>query len=120
MQSDKLKVVVAEILLLLRRVRKGNGNSTSAPFTNRQANKIAAAIAMIGEKDKKEDAKFEKGMTRLSLIFVSAKTPAQVGGIIVAPASVVDDAKMAQVAVMLKSIIQKYDKKSKKDEDDEE
>ena len=37
---------------------KENGNSTSTPFTNWQANKVAAAVTKIRAKDKKEDAKF--------------------------------------------------------------
>ena len=53
-------------------------------------------------------------MARLSSILVGAKTHAQVGGIVSAPSPVVHDTKMAQVAVVLNSIMRKGGKKSKR------
>ena len=79
---------------------KGDGNSSST-LSNKQIVKIAAAVAKVGKKNGKEDAKFDKGMAKLLLILVGTNSPAQVGGIVASPPVAVDGEKMAQISVVI-------------------
>ena len=84
--------------------------------------KIAATVAKLGKKEEKETSKFDKGMEKISALLVNSTTSAQVGGVEgeVAPSAVVDKhkEKVAEVAVVLKRIMRKGGKKSKKNSGD--
>ena len=59
-------------------------------------------------------------MAKLLLILVGANSPTQVGSIVASPPVAVDEAKMAQVTVVIKSIMRKsHIYKSKDNTDDE-
>ena len=99
-------------------MKKGKGDSnSSSTLSNKQIVKIAATVAKVGKKNGKEGAKFDKEMARLSLILVGLNAPAQVGGIVASPPTVVNEAKMAQVAVLINSIMRK--RRRSKDNTDE-
>ena len=100
--------------------KKGKGDSNSSSIlSNKQIVKIAAAVAKVGKKNGKKDAKFDKEMARLLSILVGSNSPVQIRGIIASSPAIVDEAKMAQVAVVIKSIMQKC-QKSKDDKDNGE
>ena len=70
-----------------------NRNTSPKKITTKHAKHIAAVLGKIGEKDWKEDAKFEKGMTKLSLTFASntAATVLSVGDTVASKKTAVAD-----------------------------
>ena len=100
-----------------KRTQSGGGGSPSAlkkgriesnnssTLSKKQIGKIAAAVAKVGSTKGKKNISFDKNMAKLSLILVGSN--AQALSTIASSSSpvVADEAKMAKVAVVLKSIM---------------
>ena len=105
--------------------QKTNNNTNEYPSPNmsqKQLKKIASAVVKFGQDKAKETSKFDQGLEKISSILVNSMAPAQVGGVKGenSAAGVVDTRvkKVAQVATVLKSIMRKGGKKSKKNSGD--
>ena len=99
-------------------LKKGKVDSNnSSTLSKKQIGKIAAAVAKVGLTRGKKNASFDKNMAKLSSILAGPN--AQASSTVVSPLpAVADEAKMAKVAVVLKSIMQNSCK-PKKDKSDE-